>query len=90
MGFFTGLGYWTRVILKCVYLQQKETKKNTQRCCTIGSVRKTQRHSEKPLIHKDIERLVDVLTLNFLLDKNLMKIGTIGEMKYGLDFSVTL
>ena len=28
LGFFTGLGYWTRVILKCVYLQLEVDQKD--------------------------------------------------------------
>ena len=87
MGFFTGLGYWTRGNLKCVYLQQKVDQKEYKRCGTISYIRKTQTF-EKPFLHKDIERLVDGPYIEFLQDKRLEKIGTIGGMKYDIiDFS---
>ena len=42
------------------------------------------RHSEKPLLHKDIERLVDGPYIEMFARKNTMKIGTIGKMKYDI------
>ena len=37
---------------------------------------------KKPLLHKEIERLVDGPYIELFVDKNHMKIGTIGGMKY--------
>ena len=62
-------------------LTTKEDQKEYHKDVNQLVVSERRRHSEKPLIHKDIERLVDGHTLNFLLDKKLMNIGTI-KMKY--------
>ena len=57
LGFFTGLGYWTRGNPEMCLLATKGRPKrlNKDVCQLIISQRK--RHSEKPLIHGDIERL---------------------------------
>ena len=56
-GFFTGLGYWTRGNPEMCLLATRGRPKrlNKDVCQLIISQRK--RHSEKPLIHGDIERL---------------------------------
>ena len=88
LGFFTGLGYWTRGNPEMCLLATKGRPKrlNKDVCQLIISQRK--RHSEKPLIHGDIERLARVRTLNYLQDKNQDLVGIIGETRCSLTIAI--
>jgi N6-adenosine-specific RNA methylase IME4 len=58
MGFFTGLGYWTRGNPEMCLLATKGRPKRISKSVNQLIISQRQRHSEKPLIHKDIEDLV--------------------------------
>ena len=58
-GFFTGLGYWTRGNPEMCLLATKGRPKRKSKSVNQLIISQRQRHSEKPLIHKDIEDLVD-------------------------------
>ena len=59
MGFFTGLGYWTRGNPEMCLLAKKG--RPSRKAMNVAQLVVSQRgkHSEKPLLHKEIERLVD-------------------------------
>ena len=59
MGFFTGLGYWTRGNPEMCLLATRGRPKRINKDVAQLVVSERRRHSEKPLLHKDIERLVD-------------------------------
>ena len=59
LGFFTGLGYWTRGNPEMCLLATKGRPKRKAMDVAQLVVAQRGRHSEKPLLHKDIERLVD-------------------------------
>ena len=59
MGFFTGLGYWTRGNPEMCLLATKGRPKRIHKDVAQLVISQRQKHSEKPLIHKDIEDLVD-------------------------------
>ena len=59
MGFFTGLGYWTRGNPEMCLLATKGRPKRINKDVAQLIVSERRRHSEKPLIHRDIERLVE-------------------------------
>ena len=59
LGFFTGLGYWTRGNPEMCLLATKGRPKRKAMDVAQLVVAQRSRHSEKPLLHKDIERLVD-------------------------------
>ena len=59
MGFFTGLGYWTRGNPEMCLLATKGRPKRIAKDVAQLVVSERRRHSEKPLLHKEIERLVD-------------------------------
>ena len=59
MGFFTGLGYWTRGNPEMCLLATKGRPKRIHKDVAQLVVSERRRHSEKPLLHKEIERLVD-------------------------------
>ena len=59
MGFFTGLGYWTRGNPEMCLLATKGRPKRIHKDVAQLIISERRKHSEKPLIHKDIERLVD-------------------------------
>ena len=58
-GFFTGLGYWTRGNPEMCLLATKGRPKRIAKDVAQLVVSERRRHSEKPLLHKEIERLVD-------------------------------
>ena len=58
-GFFTGLGYWTRGNPEMCLLATKGRPKRIHKDVAQLIISERRKHSEKPLIHKDIERLVD-------------------------------
>ena len=58
-GFFTGLGYWTRGNPEMCLLATRGRPKRINKDVAQLVVSERRRHSEKPLLHKDIERLVD-------------------------------
>jgi len=59
LGFFTGLGYWTRGNPEMCLLATKG--RPSRKAMDVAQLVVAQRgkHSEKPLLHKEIERLVD-------------------------------
>ena len=59
LGFFTGLGYWTRGNPEMCLLATRGRPKRKSRSVNQLIISERQRHSQKPLIHKDIEDLVD-------------------------------
>ena len=59
MGFFTGLGYWTRGNPEMCLLATRGRPKRKSKSIAQLVISQRQKHSEKPLIHKDIEDLVD-------------------------------
>ena len=59
MGFFTGLGYWTRGNPEMCLLATKGRPKRIHKDVAQLVISERKKHSEKPLIHKEIERLVD-------------------------------
>jgi len=59
LGFFTGLGYWTRGNPEMCLLATKGRPKRIAKDVSQLVVSERRRHSEKPLLHKEIERLVD-------------------------------
>ena len=59
MGFFTGLGYWTRGNPEMCLLATKGRPKRIHKDVAQLVISERRKHSEKPLLHKDIERLVD-------------------------------
>ena len=59
LGFFTGLGYWTRGNPEMCLLATKGRPKRIAKDVAQLVVSERRRHSEKPLLHKEIERLVD-------------------------------
>ena len=58
-GFFTGLGYWTRGNPEMCLLATKGRPKRKSKSVNQLIISQRQKHSQKPLIHKDIEDLVD-------------------------------
>ena len=59
MGFFTGLGYWTRGNPEMCLLATKGRPKRIHKDVAQLVISERKRHSEKPLLHREIERLVD-------------------------------
>ena len=59
MGFFTGLGYWTRGNPEMCLLATKGRPKRIHKDVAQLVISERKKHSEKPLLHKEIERLVD-------------------------------
>ena len=59
MGFFTGLGYWTRGNPEMCLLATKGRPKRLHKDVAQLVISQRQKHSEKPLLHKEIERLVE-------------------------------
>ena len=59
MGFFTGLGYWTRGNPEMCLLATRGRPKRKSKSIPQLVVSQRQKHSQKPLLHKDIEDLVD-------------------------------
>ena len=59
LGFFTGLGYWTRGNPEMCLLATKGRPKRKSKSIAQLVVSQRQKHSQKPLLHKDIEDLVD-------------------------------
>ena len=59
MGFFTGLGYWTRGNPEMCLLATKGRPKRIHKDVAQLVISERKKHSEKPLIHREIERLVD-------------------------------
>jgi len=59
LGFFTGLGYWTRGNPEMCLLATKGKPKRINKDVSQLVVSERRRHSEKPLLHRDIERLVE-------------------------------
>ena len=57
-GFFTGLGYWTRGNPEMCLLATKGRPKRIHKDVAQLIISPRQEHSKKPLIHKEIERLV--------------------------------
>ena len=58
-GYFTGLGYWTRGNPEMCLLATKGRPKRINKDVKQLVVSQRQEHSKKPLMHKEIERLVD-------------------------------
>jgi len=58
MGFFTGLGYWTRANPEMCLLATRGKPKRLSKSIKQLVVSERGRHSEKPLLHKQIESLV--------------------------------
>ena len=58
MGFFTGLGYWTRGNPEMCLLATKGKPKRINKDVKQLVVSPREEHSKKPLLHKEIERLV--------------------------------
>ena len=58
MGFFTGLGYWTRGNPEMCLLATKGRPKRINKDVKQLVVSPREEHSKKPLLHKEIERLV--------------------------------
>ena len=59
LGFFTGLGYWTRGNPEMCLLATRGRPKRKSKGVNQLIISQRQRHSQKPLIHRDIEQLVD-------------------------------
>ena len=59
LGFFTGLGYWTRGNPEMCLLATKGRPKRKSMSVPQLVVSERRRHSEKPLIHNRIEELLD-------------------------------
>ncbi len=59
MGFFTGLGYWTRGNPEMCLLATRGRPKRKSKSIAQLVISQRRKHSEKPLLHKDIEDLVD-------------------------------
>ena len=59
LGFFTGLGYWTRGNPEMCLLATKGRPKRKSMSVPQLVVSERRRHSEKPLLHEQIEALVD-------------------------------
>ena len=59
LGFFTGLGYWTRGNPEMCLLATKGRPKRKSKSIPQLVVSQRRKHSQKPLLHKDIEDLVD-------------------------------
>ena len=59
MGFFTGLGYWTRGNPEMCLLATRGRPKRKSKSIPQLVISQRRKHSEKPLLHKDIEDLVD-------------------------------
>tara|TARA_B100001057_G_scaffold272047_1_gene272289 strand:+ start:1084 stop:1614 length:531 start_codon:yes stop_codon:yes gene_type:complete len=58
LGFFTGLGYWTRGNPEMCLLATKGRPKRISKSVPQLVVEQRKRHSEKPLMHEQIEQLV--------------------------------
>ena len=58
LGFFTGLGYWTRGNPEMCLLATKGKPKRISKSIPQLVVEQRKRHSEKPLLHEQIEQLV--------------------------------
>ena len=59
LGFFTGLGYWTRGNPEMCLLATKGRPKRKAMDVAQLVISQRGKHSEKPILHKEIERLVD-------------------------------
>src|SRR5210317_1291444 len=59
LGFFTGLGYWTRGNPEMCLLATKGKPSRKSKSVAQLIVSERRRHSEKPLLHESIEQLVD-------------------------------
>jgi N6-adenosine-specific RNA methylase IME4 len=59
LGFFTGLGYWTRGNPEMCLLATKGRPKRIHKDVSQLVIAPRGRHSEKPLLHNEIERLVE-------------------------------
>ena len=59
LGMFTGLGYWTRGNPEMCLLATKGRPSRKAKDVKQLIIEPRGRHSQKPLIHKEIERLVD-------------------------------
>ena len=59
LGMFTGLGYWTRGNPEMCLLATKGRPKRLHKDVAQLVISQRQKHSEKPLLHKEIERLVE-------------------------------
>jgi N6-adenosine-specific RNA methylase IME4 len=59
LGFFTGLGYWTRGNPEMCLLATKGRPKRINKDVAQLIVAPRGRHSEKPLLHGEIERLCE-------------------------------
>jgi N6-adenosine-specific RNA methylase IME4 len=59
LGFFTGLGYWTRGNPEMCLLATKGRPSRKSKSVKQLVVSERRRHSEKPLLHESIEQLVD-------------------------------
>ena len=59
LGFFTGLGYWTRGNPEMCLLATKGKPSRKSKSVAQLIVSERRRHSEKPLIHNRIEELLD-------------------------------
>mgnify|MGYP005752140701 FL=1 len=59
MGMFTGLGYWTRGNPEMCLLATKGKPKRIHKDVKQLIVSQREEHSKKPLMHKEIERLVE-------------------------------
>jgi len=57
LGFFTGLGYWTRANPEMCLLATKGKPKRKSKSVKQLVVSERGRHSEKPLLHEQIEQL---------------------------------
>ena len=77
MGFFTGLGYWTRGDEMCLLATKGRPKEYIKMwhnwlCQKDADIR-------KPLLHKDIERLVDGHYIELFARKKTRKLGLLGN-----------
>ena len=59
MGFFTGLGYWTRGNPEMCLLATRGRPKRKSKSIPQLVISQRRKHSEKPILHRDIEDLVD-------------------------------
>ena len=71
MGFFTGLGYWTRGNPEMCLLATKGKPKRIHKDVAQLVISERRKHSEKPLLHKEIERLVPGPYLEMFARKKL-------------------
>ena len=59
LGFFTGLGYWTRGNPEMCLLATKGRPKRIHKDVAQLVISERRKHSEKPLLHREIERLCE-------------------------------